>query len=153
MTRAGRFLRNLLERLLGRYYEGPHPPRRLAEEVKLFRIYYPGATAEQWSRFATRLASNAYEEGFVRGYEWQERGWDGPVDDPEQLLELEAHDWSLAEQNPTVAEALAAGIDPNDPFYGSNEQERARFLDDLGQRLGTHRVTVTDERGRRIIRP
>lgn len=152
MTRFGRMLRNLLERFLGRYYEGPQPPRRLVEEVQLFRIYHPGAGPEEWAQFALAFAANAYRDGFVRGYDWQERGWEGPVADPEQLLELESHDWSVAEQNPTVAEALEAGIDPRDPFYGVDEAERARFLDDLGRRMGTHRVTLADERGRRIIR-
>ncbi len=97
MTRLSRFLRNLLERVLGRYYEGPRPPPRLAEEVRFFRAFKPLATPEEWERFAVSLAGRSYRDGFVRGNEWLERSWEGPAVSPERLAEARAHDWSLAE--------------------------------------------------------
>ena len=147
MTRFSRFLHRLVERMLGVYHEGPEPPRRLAEEVKLFRIYYPGATPEQWAAFAANLAANSYRSGFTRGYEWQERGWEGPAIEPEQLAEIQAHDWSLAEMSPRVAGMLAAGADAADPLRYATEEQKAIFFDQLGEAMGTHRVTVefTDE--------
>lgn len=143
MTRAGRFFRNLVERLLGRYYEGPPPPRRLEEQVRLFAVYYPRATRAEWTEFATRIAATAYRDGFVRGYEWQERGWEGPRIDPEVLAEERSHDWSLAEQHPRLQEVLAQGIDPRDPLAGIDEDRRVEFLDELGRRAGTYRVVVS----------
>lgn len=156
MTRAGRLIRNLLERFLGRYYEGPSAPRRLGEEVRLFRVFYPMATAEEWEAFAARLACNAYRDGFVRGYEWCERDWKGPSIEPEVLAELQSHDWSLAEQDPRLEDVLALGVDPLDPHGVIDETDRARYLDEVGKRLGTFRVTVDpvgiDAQGRRTVR-
>jgi hypothetical protein len=142
MTRLGRLLRNLLERILARYHEGPEPPRRLAEEVRLFRVYYPRATPEQWAQFATTIAQNSYRSGFTRGYEWQERGWEGPPIEPEVLAEIQAHDWSLADMSPRVAGMLEAGADEFDPLRRMSPEQRAVYLDHLGELAGTHRITI-----------
>lgn len=92
LTALGRFTRDLLERLLGRYREGPDPPPRLAEEARLFRLRSPAPpTEEEWEAFCSELADRAYRDGFVRGVHWLERSWDGPSEDPEKILELEAH--------------------------------------------------------------
>lgn len=109
MTRLGRLFRNLVERLLGRYYEGPEPPRSIGDEVRMFCHFYPTASRRQWEAFALRLAGNAYRSGFTRGLEWQERGWEGPAIDPERLAEVEAHDWSLADAGPEYAALLGPG--------------------------------------------
>jgi hypothetical protein len=145
VTRFARFLRNLFERLLSRYYEGPNPPRHIGEEARVFRILNPRATPREWEDFAKRHAENCYRSGFTRGYEWQERDWPGPAEDPEVLAEAMEHDWSLAEADPRLDLALTEGQDPDDLFYGVPEEDRARFFDDLGHRLGTHRVVLPSE--------
>jgi hypothetical protein len=91
MTIFSRWCRDLLERLLGRYKEGPDPPPRLADDVHLFRLRSPGPpTEEEWAAFAERLAERAYRDGYARGVHWLERSWDGPALGPEKVLELEA---------------------------------------------------------------
>lgn len=96
MTRLARFVRDLLERLLGRFHEGPEPPPRLAEEVRLFRsLATHTPTEEEWEVFAARLAERAYHDGFVRGTHWLERSWPGPEVTPERLLEEQAHQQKL----------------------------------------------------------
>lgn len=97
MTPLQRFLRNLVERVRKRYYEGPEPPPRLAQEVRVFAALHPQATAEEWKDFAALHASIAYRDGFTRGLEWAERLWPGPAEDPEVVAERLAHDFSLSE--------------------------------------------------------
>lgn len=111
MTRLDRFLRNLWERLRGRYYEGPDPPPRLAQEVRLFAARDP--TPEQWREFSARFAENAYRDGFARGLEWSERLWPGPSVDPDELArELAAYNWALPEEHVLAAERAAAAPSP-----------------------------------------
>lgn len=112
MTRGARMFRSLVDRLLRRFYEGPKPPRRYFEEVRIFRHYKPLATAAEWERFVMGLTSRAYQEGWIRGYEWAERSWEGPGVDPDRLAEAAAHDWSLADQDARWAALLAQAGDP-----------------------------------------
>lgn len=88
MTRAGRLLRNLLERLLGRYYEGPEPPARLREQVLVFAGSNRRATRAEWVEFAAGIAGEAWRTGYHRGLEWSERDLvrRDPVRDPEELV-------------------------------------------------------------------
>lgn len=119
-------LGRVVDRFRGTFYEGPEPPPRLAESVKLFRLYYPDATPEQWEKFAVRLANNTYRDGFIRGWEWLQRGWEGPDIEPEQLAEIQSHDWSLAASNPDWQRMLQMGYDPSSPLRRlSPEQRRA----------------------------
>lgn len=143
MTRVGKAIRNMLERWLTRFHEGPEPPVRIVEEVTLFRITNPTATIDEWSEFAARLAGNAYRQGYARGYEWTERDLDArPLDDPEVLAEAMRHDWSLAEHDARMHELLRNG-DPNDPLRGIPSEARAEFLDELGRLAGgAYRVVV-----------
>jgi len=145
VTRFGRWFRNLLERLAGRYYEGAEPPRHIREEVRLFRVMHGAATADQWEEFAAMMAENCYRSGFVRGYEWAERDWPGPAVDPEVLAEAESHDWSLADGDPDLARLLETGVNPEDPLAGASEDERARAFDALGIMRETHRVVDTED--------
>jgi hypothetical protein len=133
VTRAGRWLRKLLERVLGQYREGPEPPSRLAEEVRLFVALYQGASQEDWIRFATSLANNAYRDGYVRGFEYSERSWPGPIDDPETLLEVEASDVSLLDHHPRLRMILELGYDPMDPLAGMSASDRAVFMDTMAK--------------------
>ena len=91
LSRLGRLFRDLLERLLGRYREGPEPPPRIAEEARFFRsLAREAPTEEEWEAFAAGLADRAYRDGFTRGIEWLERSWDLRPADHERRLELEA---------------------------------------------------------------
>ena len=128
--RLRRALQKLRDRWKGQFYEGAEPPPRLTEEVALFRLCYPRATTEQWRRFAERAIQNSYRDGFVRGYQWQERGWEGPAIDPEQLAEIEAHDWSLYDQGPRY-DRLLNGVVPDDPLSHLPVEQRRAFLEQL----------------------
>ncbi len=97
MTPLQRFLRNLVERVRGQFYEGPEPPPRLAQEVRVFAALHPQATAEEWRDFVTLHVSLAYRDGFTRGLEWNERLWPGPEEDPQVIAERQAHAFSLPE--------------------------------------------------------
>jgi hypothetical protein len=145
VTRLGRWLLHIVERVIGRYYEGPTPPRHVREEVRLFRVVHPHATADQWEEFAAMMAENCYRSGFVRGYEWQERDWPGPEVEPEQLAEATAHDWSLAESDPDLAALLESGVNPEDPLAGVDADARARLYDAMGMIGETHRVVDTED--------
>lgn len=101
MSPLRRMLVSALERVLGRYYEGPDTPERFAERARLFRIEHHNATPDEWEGFASRLAANAYGQGWLRGVQHRER-W--REDEP---------DWSLA----------ARGVKLPDP----NEAERAEL--------------------------
>lgn len=92
MMILARFMRNLFERFLGIFHEGPETPPRFADEVSLFRSLSPHEpTEEEWKAFAITLTDRAYRDGFVRGLYWLERSWTGPAISPEQLLEEEAN--------------------------------------------------------------
>lgn len=144
MTPAARFFRNLLERLLGKYHEGPEPPVRLAEEARLFAVSFPGASSEEWERFASALAAKAYREAWTRGFEWAERDLDAkPKDDPDVLAEELRHAWTIGGHDARVDEMLALG-DPFDPLRGVPEENKAAFLNAMGRRAG---FRVVDEDG------
>ena len=142
MTRFGKFIRRLAEKWKGQFYEGPEPPPRIAEEVRMFHILYPTAEWQQWEEFAVRFAHNCYRDGFVRGYEWQERGWDGPAEDPERLLEEERHNWQLAEQDDRWKKMLEDGSDPNDPLSGLSGAHRTEVYQQLGGVVDRHRILI-----------
>ncbi len=106
MTPLKRWLRRQLARLLRRWEEGPEPPRRLAESVRLFRHHYPDATPQQWEDFAARHAGNAYRDAFVRGFEWNERCWPERTIDGQEVAVVHGHDVSLGDGNPRVRALL-----------------------------------------------
>ena len=138
MTRAGRWIRNLVERFLGRYYEGPEVPPRLHEELALWWALNPGADDSTRIGYVTMLLEAAYRDGFVRGYDWQERGWEGPAIDPEQLAEAAEHDWSLAESNPRARRILEDGFDAEDPLANVAAPDRRRFMEMLTSAQDIH---------------
>lgn len=74
MTPFARFLRGLVERLLGTFHEGPEPPARLREMVLLFAEMNPDATRRDWLDFASQHAAECYRTGWLRGYEATVRG-------------------------------------------------------------------------------
>lgn len=107
MNKLGRFLFRLLERIFGCYSEGPDMPVRFIEEARLFRVINPHASHELWEVFTRDMMKRAYQDGWVRGYEWNERWWPGPPPEAERLAEAAQHDWSLAKENGFWAQAMA----------------------------------------------
>lgn len=127
--RLTQFLQRVGDRLAKKYYEGPDPPNRIDDRVKLFMLFNPQADKEQWEQFARTLAKNCYREGFVRGYQWVERCWGGPEVDPEQLAEKQAYDWRVEDAYPQIGRMLQLGYDPNDVFATMPVEQRRAFLD------------------------
>lgn len=113
-----------MERHLDRWREGPEPPLRVAQEVRLFRALHPGATADEWEQYATRHAESAYRQGYIRGFEYNERFWPGPADDPELLAAAMREDAPSLEANPRMRRLLELGYDLDDPFRGMTRDER-----------------------------
>jgi hypothetical protein len=132
-SRLIRWLMRLVEKWLGRYYEGPDAPRRLTEELRLWLALNPDAPREVVVGYAACLVEAAYRDGFVRGYEWQERDWKGPSVDPEVMAELQAQDWSLAESNPRVRRILTDGYDADDPLANVSAPDKRQFFDFLAR--------------------
>ena len=145
MTPFKKALRRLVEKMVGRFYEGPEPPPRIAEEVIAFRRLYPDASVNEWSAFTQRIAENSYRDGFVRGFEWAERDLDSkPKDDPDVLFEQMQHAWAPSD-DPDVRLAMMLG-DPHDPLANADPEAKAALFDELGARQGEHwRVHVETE--------
>lgn len=140
-TRFKRFLRRWFERLLNEFYEGPTPPARIEQGVRVFAALNPGATVGDWVDFAARHAEEAYRSGHVRGLEWAERDLDrrDPAVDPEHLLDRRRHDWSWVEQH--VSEAQLRRVVEENPMQ-VGDYHRALALDSLGRYFGGYRVEV-----------
>ena len=100
MTPLAKFVRNVVQRAAGVFHEGPNAPERLGEQVLDFANENPKATRKQWADFARAMASQAWREGFVRGWEHGERDPDPPWKNLPPELVADAHDpdwrWSPA---------------------------------------------------------
>lgn len=146
MTRLGRILRNAAEKLLKRYYEGPEPPMRLAQQVAEWAWMHPKATRAEWAAFAVRFAHGAYRDGFVRGFEWAERDLDRlQLGDPERLAELEAHDFVWHSPDHLTSQQLAEVVPRSQEEYLEklpDDLARARYLHAVGRYTGAFRVVV-----------
>lgn len=142
MTALRRFIRDLGQRLAGTYYEGPTPPPRLEQEVRLFAATCRDATVDDWKQFSIRLAEAAYCDGFNRGLEWAERLWPGPADDPEVLAEAAQHNWSLPEERLRQAEQQPS------PIAGMHPREVVRLQHQLA-RAGARIVPLKPDPPRR----
>ncbi len=138
VSRAGRWFRNLIEKFLCRYYEGPDPPRRIAEELQVWLRINPDAERVVIEGYCALLLESAYREGFTRGYEWQERDWPGPAVAPEVLAEMQAQDYSLADYNPRIRRILHDGYDAEDPLANVASPDRRAFFDMLAQAQDIH---------------
>lgn len=146
MTVIRRKLRDILERLLGRFYEGPRPPPRIREEVGLFALMHPHASAEDWAEFAVRFAENCYRDGFVRGFEQSERDPDRIEPEPDAaMLDAQRHDWSLAGEQGRVAKLLREGVDPADPMPGATPEERVEWLREQSQVWRSFKIVALDD--------
>jgi hypothetical protein len=147
-----RFFRNTLEKLAKTFEEGPEPPLRLRDEVRMFRVMHPLATAEQWYAQCLELVDAAYRQGFARGYEWKERDLDSSHKESERLADIAKHAVDIAEGNTNLRASLDSGIDLSDPLHGIPAEYRAEFVDALGAYSGTHRVVLLDLDGNPIGR-
>lgn len=135
LTPLQRWLRDLIDWLCRRYYEGPEPPPRLEQEVRLFAATHRDATTDDWKDFATRLAQNAYRDGFTRGDQWAHRLWPGPETDPEFLAELALHQHTLPEERIHQLEQQPS------PVLGMSAAEAAHLQHQL-HRAGARIVIV-----------
>ena len=143
MRRLFYWLWALIERLLGRYYEGPEPPRRLGQATRSFAKLHPGATVGEWVRFAETMAAESYRSGYIRGLEHRERDL-VRAEERADLGRLEAarHDWNWSELGPSDDE-LASVVESNRDVIDRMQPEmRALVLDSIGRHMGTHRVVV-----------
>ncbi len=112
MTILGRFIRRLVEVVLGRWHEGPETPVRYFEEVRMFRVLNPNATPELWEQFCHDMIDRSYRDAYVRGFQNSERWWPGPPTEAERLAEAAQHDWSLAREDAHWAAAMARVGEP-----------------------------------------
>lgn len=135
--------RRLVDRIFRRYYEGPPPPRRLSEELRIWVALNPGLPNAVLVGYCQLLIDSAYRDGFIRGLEWRERGWaslDGSLD---QLAEIARQNASIADTNPRAAAILDTGTDPADPLRNVPDPERARFFAYL--RLAPSELSILSE--------
>lgn len=108
MTPFVKWIRNTAEKLFGKYEEGPDAPERLREMVIHFANHHPRASREDWVNFAAGLASEAYQSGYVRGYEYTERTNDWRSDiPPEELADWIDPNWKWS---PGIVLDNAGGI-------------------------------------------
>ena len=145
--RPSKLLVRLLEHLCQRYYEGPTPPMRFAEEVVVFAKIYPNATVEQWAEFTVRQVQASYRAGYARGYDWQARDLDRlPSESPERTDDEARNNppWTAPES--LTSDELAQAVEGD--FLGKlpDDESRAKYLDSLGRYYGGFRVVVVSER-------
>ena len=132
------WLARVIEKVLGRFYEGPSIPERFENGVVEFANRHPHATRKDWSLFALEHASNAYEAGYVRGVERSERDYQHPVTAPEVIADAldphwrdKAYDWRTGQVFGVgdVTEPLEAptdeGIVDYDPIEAMRQHRRA----------------------------
>lgn len=88
-------VRDALERILGRYREGPRLPLRFVEVAERYWASSDERVPREWLAFAIGLASSAYRDGYVRGFESSER-WERPWSSspsPEDIADAEEPGW------------------------------------------------------------
>jgi len=141
-----------IDRVAARFYEGPTPPARLAEQARLFLLSRPDATSLDWELFASELAASAYRDGFTRGVEALLRRREPesfPLDD---AADRERHEWALQEQSEAMARHLD-GDGEGDPLAGVPPHERAAAFDEIGRALGGYRVVLVASDAEASSRP
>ena len=145
----GRLLVWFAEKLALRYYEGPEPPRRIAQQVRMFAELHFRVNADEWVQFATQLGEECYRSGYMRGVERSVRDVN-LVPEP-HLLEAkrraelgQSNDWvSLA---PSEAD-MQASIDRNqDLMERLSPEDRILYMDRIGREMGGFRVALVDSR-------
>jgi hypothetical protein len=100
VTRLQKWFCIAAEKFLDRYNEGPRPPRRFAEMAEDFHATHP-SPADSLA-FAIGIATSAYRDGYLRGFECTER-WERPwasSPTPEEIADAEEPNWR---SSPSVA--------------------------------------------------
>ena len=136
-------IRIFAEKLIGRYYEGPSPPVRLAEQVVAFGAGNPTASREEWAVFVTRLVQSAYRDGFTRGREWEARDLDSlSPDAPLREAEEASHNFAWESPARMTADQLAERVDGE--FFETlpDDEQKARYLDTVGRYQGNFRMVA-----------
>lgn len=129
MTPFKKFVRNLLEKALGRFEENGDAPARLREQVIEFANYFPRATRGQWISFAAGFAEECWSAGYVRGVEWAERAQlpDGPS--PEEIADEIDPTWRDRPWRPDAElQGLASYVPGEEAEPHEEMQEQARLL-------------------------
>jgi hypothetical protein len=95
VTPFAKWVRDRVEKWVGKFYEGPEPPARLGEIATEFGNIFPNATRREWLAMAKNLANEAYRSGYVRGIEWAERDPDAvtPNVPPDVIADMVDPDW------------------------------------------------------------
>ena len=145
----GRLLVWFAEKMALRYYEGPEPPRRIAQQARIFAELHSRATVDEWVVFATRLGEECYRSGYMRGVERNVRDVNN-VPEPhlleaKRLADLgQSNDWvSLA---PSEAD-VQASIDRNqDLMERLSPEDRILYMDRIGREMGGFRIALVDPR-------
>lgn len=113
-----------LEKMLGRWEEGPEPPQRVADMVIAFAGANPRATRKEWADFAAAHAGEAWRTGYFRGLEYAEREperW-RPDIDPEVAAEGFDPTWK---ENPFVlGDPDEVVLEERDPVVDAREDMR-----------------------------
>ena len=145
-----RWLLRFAERHARRYYEGPEPPRRLAQEVNSFAALHPRATQREWIEFARAQCEESYRSGYIRGFERNVRDLNFVDTDP---LLLEAarrrelgHDTSWVDLAPSEADVQATIDNNRDMMDRLSPEERILYADQIGRNMGGFRVVLIDPR-------
>lgn len=142
------WLKKTAEKVARRFYEGPAAPSRLFDEIEIFERLHPSATPEEWRAFAVGAIRNAYQDGYIRGYEHRERAPAGSAYEEQRALAEEAarHDWSPWQGSPTSGEMRQRFEEQRgDPFAHLPPEARAAALAEIGQFTGTFRVVWPGE--------
>jgi hypothetical protein len=72
-SRAKKWIRAWLEKLIGCFYEGEVPPQRLREIVTVWANEHPHATRAEWLTMVEEWGDEVYRSAFLRGVEYVER--------------------------------------------------------------------------------
>lgn len=123
MTPFAKWLRNLRDKTLGTFAEGPALPKRFEQLATEFGNLHAKATRREWKEFSVGLARMAWREAYVRG---DERGLRDPdvmwrTVPPELAADAIDPDWRW---RPALGEQLA---NPDD--FVEDEETAASVID------------------------
>lgn len=130
----------LLERLLEKYRGAARPaPTDLSVAVEAFALQHPEATPSEWAAFATRLASNAWRDGFLHGQVAASRSedleWLKRANESRDYAEVQSELWRRMREAAPPGQPLAEL--PTDTAI-------AEAFDAMGRVDGGYRVVIID---------
>jgi hypothetical protein len=142
------YLRKFIDKLTKHCYDGPDLPLRFRDEILLFRVTYPIGGIEECIQYAISVAEKAYQAGFLRGIEWQDKQLLDARNEEARLIDEALNNYDVTEGDPALREILETGRDPNNPLKGLAPEHQLAFFDALGEYAKTHRVVLVDENGK-----